>query len=94
MLSSLLFQNLFSKEKEIANIPEASGICYSKTSDTLFVVNDEGRVYEITTKGKILREKRIGKYDLEAIDIDEKNSLLLLANEKKRFYNNHKKREF
>jgi uncharacterized protein YjiK len=82
MLSSLLFQNLFSKEKEIANIPEASGICYSKTSDTLFVVNDEGRVYEITTKGKILREKRIGKYDLEAIDIDEKNSLLLLANEK------------
>lgn len=83
LFSSLIFQNLFSKEKIIAHIPEASGICYSKISDTLFVVNDEGIIYEITTNGKILREKNLGKYDLEGIDVDDKNRLLLLANEKK-----------
>ena len=76
-------KNLFAKEKVIAKIPEASGIVYSKTSNSLFVVNDEGSVYELSLKGKILREKKIGKYDLEAISIDEENDLLLLANEKK-----------
>lgn len=75
-------QTLFAKEKIIAHIPEASGICYSKSSNTLFVVNDEGTIYEISTKGKILREKKVGDYDLEAVEIDEKNSLLLLADEK------------
>ena len=85
-MTLLLFtfaQNLFAKEKVIAEIPEASGIIYSQKSNTLFVVNDEGTIYELSLKGKIKREKKIGSYDLEAITIDEKNSILLLANEKK-----------
>ncbi|WP_320036062.1 SdiA-regulated domain-containing protein [Halarcobacter sp.] len=82
-LPLLFMQNLFAKEKVIANIPEASGICYSNISDSLFVVNDEGTLYELTTKGKILREKKLGKYDLEAVEVDEENALLLLINEKK-----------
>lgn len=72
-------QNLFAKEKVIAKIPEASGISYSKKSNTLFVVNDEGTVYEISKKGKILRKKKIGKYDLEGIVVDDEKNLLLIA---------------
>lgn len=77
------FQSLLAKQKIIAKIPEASGIVYSKTSNSLFVVNDEGSIYEINKKGKILREKKLGNYDFEGISIDEKKALLLLAIEGK-----------
>ncbi|PLY04347.1 MAG: hypothetical protein C0625_16865 [Arcobacter sp.] len=72
-------QNIFAKEKVIAKIPEASGITYSKKSNSLFVVNDEGSIYELSLDGRILREKKLGKYDLEGITIDDENDLLLLA---------------
>ena len=72
-------QNLLAKEKVIAKIPEASGISYSKKSNTLFVVNDEGSIYEITRKGKILRNEKIGKYDFEGIVVDDEKNLLLVA---------------
>lgn len=75
----LNINNLFAKERIIAKIDEASGIAYSQKSNSLFVVNDEGTIYEITTKGKILREKKIGKYDFEGIAIDDQNSLILVA---------------
>ncbi len=52
-------QNIFANIKIIAKIPEASGISYSKSSNTLFVVNDEGTIYELSTKGKILRKKSL-----------------------------------
>ncbi len=51
----------------IAKIPEASGISYCKTSDSLIVANDEGSYYEISRKGKILNKKKLGKYDLEGV---------------------------
>ena len=63
----------------IANVPEASGICYSKNSNTLFVANDEGRVYELSPKGRILRKKRLGDYDLEGVACDEKRAQLYFA---------------
>lgn len=72
-------QNLFAKQKVIAKIPEASGISYSYESNSLFVVNDEGTVYEISKKGKILREEKIGKYDFEGIVVDDQKNLLLIA---------------
>ena len=71
--------NIFAKEKIIAKIPEASGISYSYKSNTLFVVNDEGTIYELSLEGKIIREKKLGKYDLEGIAVDDENDLLLLA---------------
>ncbi len=76
-------QNLFAKIKIIAKIPEASGIDYSTKSNSLFVVNDEGSIYELSKKGKILREKKIGKYDFEGIVVDDKNNVLLVAIEGK-----------
>ena len=78
-LMLISIQNLFAKTKVIAKIPEASGITYSQKSNTLFVVNDEGKIYELTTKGKILKKLNLGKYDFEGVAIDEKNSLLILA---------------
>ncbi len=76
-------QNLFAKVKIIAKIPEASGITYSTESNSLFVVNDEGSVYELSKKGKILREKKIGKHDFEGIVVDDTNNVLLIAIEGK-----------
>jgi len=65
--------------KTIAKIPEASGIAYVKKSNSLFVANDEGTIYEINQKGKILRKRFLGKYDLEGITYDKTNDKLLLA---------------
>lgn len=55
------------KGKEIAKIPEASGISYCSDTDTLIVANDEGAYYEITIKGKILKIVNLGKFDLEGV---------------------------
>jgi len=65
--------------KTIAKIPEASGIAYVQKSNSLFVANDEGTIYEITKKGKIVRKRFLGKYDLEGITYDKTNDKLLLA---------------
>jgi uncharacterized protein YjiK len=89
LLSLLVISTLQADSKnltKIANIPEASGIDYSKSTNTLFVANDEGKIYEISTNGKILREKKVCKCDLEGISdynkkeflaIDEKSDTIL-----------------
>lgn len=69
--------------KKIANIPEASGICYIEKTNMLIVVNDEGWVYKLTPKGDIKRKFFLGKYDLEGITYDKKNDKLLVAVEGK-----------
>ena len=71
------------KSNVIAKIPEASGICFSPKSETLFVVSDKGVLYEIAKKGKILQKHRIGKYDLEGVACDDKHDRLLLVDEGK-----------
>jgi uncharacterized protein YjiK len=62
---SLLFS--FGYADKIVDIPEASGIDYCSSSDTLVVANDEGWYYEITTDGKIVSKTRVKKYDLEGV---------------------------
>ncbi len=80
LMPLLLLTACSAKESHvIAQVAEASGICYSKLSNTLFVANDEGRVYELSTEGKILRKKRLGNYDLEGVACDEKKALLYFA---------------
>ncbi len=69
------------KGKEIAKIPEASGISYCSDTDTLIVANDEGSYYEINRKGKILQKKKLGKYDLEGVVCEEDQ--LIFAREDK-----------
>ena len=79
----MLFLSTLINAKTIAKIPEASGICYISTTNTLLVANDEGWLYEITPKGKLLRKKYIGKYDLEGITHSKITDKLYLANEAK-----------
>lgn len=79
----MLFISTLLNAKIIAKIPEASGICYISTTNTLLVANDEGWLYEITPKGKILRKQYIGKYDLEGITHSKATDKLYLANEAK-----------
>ncbi len=67
----------------IADIPEASGICYNPASNTLFVANDEGTLYELFLDGKIKRKKYLGHLDLEGVTCDTKNNRLLVAVEGK-----------
>ncbi len=79
----LIFMMTLLNAKTIANIPEASGICYISSTNTLLVANDEGWLYEITPKGKLIRKKYIGKYDLEGISYSKTRDKLYLANEEK-----------
>lgn len=69
ILIPFLFTLLYCKPagKVISEIPEASGIGYCSDTDTLIVANDEGRYYEITTDGKILKEIKLGNLDLEGV---------------------------
>lgn len=66
-----------SKGMKIAKIPEASGISYCQTSDTLIVANDEGSYYEITPKGKILKTVKLGKYDLEGVVCEDEQIIFV-----------------
>lgn len=66
--------------KKIAKIPEASGISYCNSSDTLIVANDEGTYYEISRKGKILQKIKLGKYDLEGVVCEEDTLFFALEN--------------
>lgn len=68
------------KGKEIAKIPEASGISYCSKDDTLVVANDEGSYYIINRKGKILQKIKLGKYDLEGVVCEEEQIIFALEN--------------
>lgn len=65
---------------QIAKIPEASGISYCKDSDTLMVVNDGGKYYEITTQGRKLQKVKLGKYDLEGVVCEAEQVILVREN--------------
>lgn len=86
LILALLFFTACGQSREnhiIAKIPEASGICFHKNSKTLYAVSDRGTVYELNTKGKILRKKHIGDYDLEGIACDPRNGTILAIAEGK-----------
>ncbi|MGB9907028.1 MAG: SdiA-regulated domain-containing protein [Candidatus Saccharicenans sp.] len=60
------------------NIPEPSGLCFHPTRKTLFVVSDEGWLYEITTDGAPIYSQRIPG-DLEAVAINPLTGLVYLV---------------
>lgn len=64
----------------ISKIPEASGIDYCASTNSLIVANDEGSYYEIDTEGKILRHILLGKYDLEGVVCQKDTVLFALEN--------------
>lgn len=66
--------------KVIAKIPEASGISYCSSDDTLVVANDEGTYYKISRKGKISQKTKLGNYDLEGIVCEDAQMIFALEN--------------
>lgn len=66
--------------KVIAKIPEASGISYCSSDDTLVVANDEGSYYKINRKGKILQKTKLGKHDIEGVVCEESQMIFALEN--------------
>ena len=65
----------------IAMIKEASGICYVSKTDTLFVVGDNGFIYEIDKNGNFLNTKdlKLKDSDFEGITYDSKTDWLYIA---------------
>ncbi len=68
------------KGKVITKIPEASGVSYCTSDDTLIVANDEGAYYKIDRKGKILQKTKLGNYDLEGIVCEDTQMIFALEN--------------
>jgi uncharacterized protein YjiK len=66
--------------EKIVKIPEASGISYCNSTETLIVANDEGKYYEINRKGKILQKVKLGKYDLEGIVCEDEEFIFVIEN--------------
>jgi uncharacterized protein YjiK len=64
----------------IAKIPEASGISYCSSDDTLVVANDEGTYYKITPKGKVLQKTKLGEYDLEGVVCEDTRLIFAIEN--------------
>jgi uncharacterized protein YjiK len=62
---------------------EPSGLTYSESRNTLFIVGDEGHVAEISLNGDILNKSWLGKRDLEGITIDPDRSALYVLDERK-----------
>lgn len=53
-------------------VPEPSDICYSFTTDTFFVVSDEGFLFEINRNGTVLRKIDQNEADFEAVYVTNK----------------------
>lgn len=79
LIFTLILRGCFDDKNVIAKVPEASGICYSTSRDSLFVANDEGSIYEIRKDGKEIRKKKIGRYDLEGVACDDATNLLYFS---------------
>lgn len=79
-MAILLFGCSDPSGKTLAKIPEASGIDYCSDSDTLMVANDEGKYFEIDTKGKIQHQATVGKYDFEGVVCEKETLVFALEN--------------
>jgi uncharacterized protein YjiK len=58
------------------NSGEPSGITYHPKRRTLFVVGDEGTLYEMRTDGRLIRTAQLKQMDLEGITVNPASGLL------------------
>ena len=59
-----------------SRIREPSGITYHPKRKSLFVIGDEGHLYEMTMDGKVIRSKRLKRKDLEGLTVNPSNGHL------------------
>jgi uncharacterized protein YjiK len=68
----------FGGDIDAQKIPEPSGICFDPARRVLFVVSDEGWLYEITREGAPISHWRLPG-DLEAVTLDPQTGLLYVV---------------
>lgn len=64
----------------LEELEEPSGVVYHPARGTLFVVSDEGGVYEVSSSGQILASQRLGG-DLEGVTCDPSTGLIYVVRE-------------
>jgi uncharacterized protein YjiK len=68
---------------EAGRMPEPSGVVLHPHTDTLFIVDDEGSIFELSTEDEILRSATLGPgLDLEGVTADPATGRLYVAVEK------------
>jgi len=67
----------------LLDIPEPSDICVSANGKTLFIVSDDGGLYETDLEGKVLRSTTTDLNDAEGVYADDEN--IYLVEERNRF---------
>lgn len=64
-------------EKKVLNkIPEPSGIVFHPQRKSLYIVSDEGRIAEISLKGKLIKYKGLKGANLEGLTVDPNTGLI------------------
>ncbi|NCX96594.1 MAG: hypothetical protein EBX41_09365 [Chitinophagia bacterium] len=60
-------------------VPESSDVIYDSTDNSLYIVSDQGGLYQCDTAGKVLRKAPQGGLDYEGIEI--KDSFIYVSDE-------------
>ncbi len=79
LLQRIVFPNEWVGEIEKGEVNEPSGICWHASRRTLFVVGDEGDIYELTADGALAKKKRIQPADFEGVTYDPATGLLYVV---------------
>jgi uncharacterized protein YjiK len=74
--------NLKSSSHKSVKIPEPSDVCYSASGNSLYIVSDNGYLFETDTVGNVLRQSAFTGYDFEGVCI--KGSDVYVADEQSR----------
>jgi uncharacterized protein YjiK len=79
--------------KSIAlDIPEPSDVCVAANGKTLFIVSDDGGLYETDLEGKVLRSTTLDLTDTEGVYADNEN--IYLVEESNRFIKQYAIKDF
>lgn len=76
----------------LLDIPEPSDICVSANGSSLFIVSDDGGLYETDLEGKVLRSTTTDLNDAEGVYADDEN--IYLVEERNRFIKQYSIKDF
>ena len=58
-------------DKHYINIPEPSDVCLSANKNSIYIVSDQGHLYQTDLQGKVLKQSNLTGDDFEAVYADE-----------------------
>jgi len=65
-------------------IPEPSDVCLSFNGQSLFIVSDQGAIFETDLNGKIIRSRKTGLNDCEAVAIRGASEVIIVEERNRR----------